>query len=55
MNNDIFSTYWRLEQLSGLFFFRVPIEELIFAFVVGLVTGPYYEALRGVRQSTISI
>lgn len=45
---DIFQAWWMLKNLSGIFFGKVPIEELIWAFSWGLFVGPAYEFATGV-------
>ncbi len=35
--------FWYTEKLSGLYFFRIPVEDLVFYFFVGFFVGPLYE------------
>ena len=38
---------WKLENLSNIFLFSVPIEELLFAFALGLAASNYYKFKNG--------
>jgi len=44
-----FSDYWQVQNLSGIFIVRVPIEELAYTFAWGTVIGPFYEFIEGFR------
>lgn len=46
---DAANVYWQAENLSGINLAGVPIEELIWAGVVGFAIGPLYEYMREVR------
>ncbi len=46
---DFISAFWHLENISGVLFFGVPLEEFIWAFTFGLVVGPFYEWWLGMR------
>ncbi len=41
-----FVTQWTLENLSGIIFVGVPIEEYVFAFLFGTVWSPIYEIFK---------
>jgi hypothetical protein len=43
--------HWNIEALSGLWVFRAPIEEYLFAGTLGTFWAPLYEAWRNERQS----
>ena len=45
----IFVTQWHLENLSGIFFMGIPVEEFLFAFAWGFITGPAYEFVYDLR------
>ena len=38
-----FSSYWNVSALSGVFVFGIPLEELLFAFSMGMVWSTLYE------------
>lgn len=42
-------TYYSLENLSGILFLGIPLEELLFALSFGLLWSPIYEYVRDVR------
>ncbi len=44
-----FISSWNPAGMWGVFFFGVPVEELIFAFVLGVIWGPVYEEFEGYR------
>ncbi len=44
---EVFSDVWLLENLSGLFFLRIPIEELLFGFSLGFGASCFYELAMG--------
>jgi hypothetical protein len=46
---DVVSTFWRPENISGILIFGVPLEEFLWAFIFGLVAGPFYEFWAGLR------
>jgi len=46
---DIFSTYWYMKNLSGITFFEIPIEELIFAFSLGFGGSCFYEFIYNLK------
>lgn len=45
----IFHAWWRLENLSGLFIFGIPLEECLWFFSLGLAAGPLYEMWKGIK------
>ena len=46
---ELINRFWYLDSLSNIFILRIPIEELIWAFAVGMFVGPLYEFLVGLR------
>ena len=44
---DVFSKYWLLDNLSGYYLFRIPVEEIIFAFALGFGGSCFYETVVG--------
>lgn len=46
---DIIGKWWMLGNLSGIFIFGIPIEEILFGFAIGMVIGPVYEFLMGLK------
>ncbi len=46
---DIASGYWQTAQLSGLALGGIPVEEILWAGVVGFTIGPLYEYMREMR------
>jgi hypothetical protein len=45
----IVHAWWKLSNLSGVFIFGIPGEELLWAFGLGMVAGPLYEFFMGLR------
>ena len=41
--------WWDLDNISGLLINGIPLEEYLWFFTAGLVLGPAYELLRGIR------
>jgi len=41
--------FWRVENLSGIVLGGIPIEEILWAAVVGFAVGPFYEYIRRYR------
>ncbi|MEN9604382.1 MAG: hypothetical protein RJB39_67 [Candidatus Parcubacteria bacterium] len=39
--------WWKLKNISGIFVWKIPIEELLWAFGMGLMAGPLYEFVTG--------
>lgn len=46
---NIFSDFWHIENISGILFWGVPIEELLFLFAWGALIGPVYESIAGLK------
>ena len=46
---DFVSSFWHLQNLSGAMLVGLPFEELLWAFMFGLVAGPFYEVWEGLR------
>ncbi len=46
---DVFNRWWMLQNLTGLFVFKIPIEELWWAFAFGTMVGPFYDFITGRR------
>lgn len=46
---ELINRFWYLDNLSNIFVLRIPVEELIWAFAVGMFVGPIYEFLVGLR------
>ncbi len=46
---EIASGYWQTAQLSGLALGGIPVEEILWAGVVGFTIGPLYEYMREMR------
>ncbi len=46
----IISDFWKLETLSGILIFEIPIEELLWFFSWGFFAGPLYEFWRGKKE-----
>lgn len=44
-----FIRHWNLNNLSGIIFLGVPLEEIIWAFGVGALLGPIYEYLLSIK------
>lgn len=38
---------WDLQELSNIFVWKIPIEDIIFYFLLGLVVGPFYSYWKG--------
>jgi hypothetical protein len=47
---EFFNNFWQLQNISGVYFFKVPIEELIWGFSWGFLAGPYYEFWKGRKE-----
>lgn len=45
----VIHSWWLIPNLSGIFILEVPIEELLWAFGVGMVAGPFYEFFMGLK------
>lgn len=46
---ELFVRLWLLKNLTGVFIFGIPVEELWWAFFFGLFAGPLYEFFEGLR------
>jgi hypothetical protein len=46
---EIFNRWWLLGNLSGVSILKIPIEELLWAFSLGLMMGPMYEFYAGLK------
>lgn len=44
---------WNLKNLSGFFILGIPIEEILWAFLAGAVSGPLYEFMLDLRISNL--
>ena len=51
---DLFQRMWLLHNLSGYFIYKVPIEEILWAFGVGFIVGPMYEFYAGLTVKKLS-
>ncbi len=47
---DMLLNHWMLENLSGIYFFNLPVEELLFAFSVGFGAANIYEVIFGYSE-----
>jgi len=48
---NIIEDWWKLKNISGIFIFGAPIEEIIWGFAWGFLAGPLYEFWRGYKAS----
>jgi len=46
---EVISKWWFLHNISGILILGIPLEELVWAFSLGLVAGPAYEFFMGLR------
>jgi len=46
----IIQNWWKLNNISGIMIFGVPIEEIIWGFSYGFFAGPIYEFWRGIKE-----
>jgi len=46
---DFITKWWFLDNISRVFILEIPVEEILFAFALGFVTGPIYELVFGLR------
>ena len=44
---EAISRWWLIHNISGLFVWKVPVEELLWAFGLGVMVGPLYEFFAG--------
>lgn len=47
----IIEEWWILNKTSGIFLLGIPLEEILWAFFLGLWVGPSYEFLMGLRDN----
>ncbi len=47
LNPELFYDYWYLQNLSGIFILKIPIEELLFSFSIGFGAASLFETLIG--------
>jgi len=50
MNPDLFKQYWHLANLSGIFIFNIPVEELVFAASIGFGSANAFEVIWGYKM-----
>lgn len=53
--SGIFDTWWYPDSLSGISVLNIPIEELLIAFAMGAVVGPFYEFFFGLSGRKIRL
>lgn len=41
---------WFMDKLSGILFMKIPVEDLVWFFLVGLFIGPFYEYWKGKKE-----
>lgn len=46
---ELFNKLWLFQNISGITIFRIPLEELLWAFSLGLMCGPLYEFYAGLQ------
>lgn len=46
----IFHAWWILHKASGVFLLGIPLEEILWAFFIGLWVGPLYEYMVGLKD-----
>ena len=46
---DLINKFWFVENLSGIELWSIPLEELIWAFCLGMAVGPYWEFIKGYK------
>lgn len=51
----IIHKWWVLHQTSGIFVSGVPLEEILWAFFIGLLVGPVYEFLTGLGDRRLPV
>jgi hypothetical protein len=49
LNPNLFTEYWHLNNLSGIFWLRLPIEELLFAASIGFGSANAFEVIWGYK------
>ncbi len=45
----LFQAFWQLDNLSGITIGKIPVEEILWAFGLGMVAGPMYEFYAGLK------
>lgn len=45
--------WWLLDNLSRVFVLGIPVEELLWAFGLGAVAGPFYEFFMGLKFNRV--
>ena len=50
---NIFTEYWFLHNLSNIYIFNVPIEEILWFSTWGMISGPAYAFYRGAKFKSI--
>lgn len=50
---ELFIRWWMMHHISGITFYKVPIEELLWAFGWGMLAGPMYEFYAGITLQKI--
>ena len=53
LSTGIIQKFWLMENLSGVMFFKIPVEDLVFYFFAGAFLAPLYEFL--FRQRLVKI
>ena len=43
----MFSLYWKIEKITGIFILNIPIEEYLFAFMLGFGGSMFYDTVAG--------
>lgn len=51
---NVFIVMWDLPKLSHIFLLKIPLEEYLWAFLMGLAGGPVYEFFAGLRLANVS-
>jgi hypothetical protein len=46
---ELINRFWFVENLCGIYIGLIPIEELVWAFSLGLAAGPYWEFIKGYK------
>ena len=47
---NIIIDWWKLENITGLLILKAPVEEVIWGFSLGFLTGPFYYFWKGFKQ-----
>lgn len=51
LSSGIIHKFWILNKTSGIFVFGFPLEEILWAFFIGLWVGPSYEFIKGLKDA----